>query len=316
MSERTRDNSPNGPNKAQPKAKHIDHLLQQTFKDDMPSDVEMAMKKQLDRFRHKMERASTRKTGSDRRIFRGIFNPGGIRWANFLFRKEGLVVVSLLMIVLGGFIQSSGLSNQLTENLSVLGTSVVVSNQINRSHSMECSIQMPRDSQEPLHYSIQWLSPSLSKIQVKESDNEPLKTLWLSEEDIIVADHVNGRMHKERRPAQFDDPMIQPIIRYLTPTGLAERMYGEWTLEQYHQQADCRQGIFKVSLPDESALLKVTVDFCTYLPVTIKKFLVSEEQKEGKEIMNVEFTWNVPLSPEHLIPNPIKENQKSLTDKK
>jgi hypothetical protein len=291
MSERTRDNSPNGPNKAQPKAKHIDHLLQQTFKDDMPSDVEMAMKKQLDRFRHKMERASTRKTGSDRRIFRGIFNPGGIRWANFLFRKEGLVVVSLLMIVLGGFIQSSGLSNQLTENLSVLGTSVVVSNQINRSHSMECSIQMPRDSQEPLHYSIQWLSPSLSKIQVKESDNEPLKTLWLSEEDIIVADHVNGRMHKER-------------------------MYGEWTLEQYHQQADCRQGIFKVSLPDESALLKVTVDFCTYLPVTIKKFLVSEEQKEGKEIMNVEFTWNVPLSPEHLIPNPIKENQKSLTDKK
>jgi hypothetical protein len=45
MSERTSENSPNGPNNARIKDPHIDQLLQQTFKDDIPSDVEMAMEK-------------------------------------------------------------------------------------------------------------------------------------------------------------------------------------------------------------------------------------------------------------------------------
>jgi hypothetical protein len=310
MSQRNRNNSPNGPDNGKAKDTHIDHLLKQTFKDDLPPDAENAMKKQLVRFRTKMDQADTDRTRAESKAFRGISYLRVIRWVHFLFKKEVFVVVSLLMIVLGGFIQSSGSSNKLAENLSVLGTSVVVSSQMSRSQSMECSIQMSRENEKPLKYSIQWLSPNLSKIQVEESDNTPLKTIWLSEEDIVIADHVNDTLRKERHLAHFSDPMLQPIVGYLAPKELVERMYGEWQLIQY-QKEEYGLGIFTVALPNERAILEVTVDLCTYLPVAIKKILSAEERDEETLVFEVRYTWNIRLSPELLSPQPIKESQKA-----
>jgi hypothetical protein len=311
MKKRSRVRSPNGPNNGQPKDTHIDNLLQQTLKDDLPLDAEIVMKKQLERFQTKMEQVETDSTRKDSKASRGIFHLRGVRWANFLLRKEVLVVVSLLMIVVGGFIHSSGSSNKLAENLSVLGTSVVVTSQMSQSQSMECSIQVYGENEKILGYSIQWVSPNLSKIQVADSDNTLLKTIWLSEKDIVITDHVSDTIRKERRPAQLSDPLIRPIIGYLAPTELAERMYGEWKLEQYQRHVECGQGIFKVALPNERAMLEVTVDLCTYLPITIKKFLVPKEHGKGKVIMDIKYTWNVPLSPEGFPPKPTKESQKA-----
>jgi hypothetical protein len=310
MSQRNRVNSPNGPDNGKTKDTHIDRLLQQTFKDDLPPDAENAMKRQLDRFRTKMEQAETDGIRAESKGSRGISYLKSIRWAHFLLKKEVFIVVSLLMIVLGGFIQSSGSSNKLAENLSVLGTSVVVSNQMSRSQSMECSILMSRENQKPLKCSIQWLAPNLSKIRVEESDNTPLKTIWLSEEDIVIVDHVVDTLHKERHLAQFSDPMIQPIVGYLAPKELVERMYGEWQLIQY-QKEECGMGIFTVALPNERAVLKVTVDLCTYLPVTIKKILSAEEHDEETLVFEIRYTWNIRLSPELLSLQPIKESQKA-----
>ena len=310
MSQQNRNDSPNKPENRKAKDTRIDHLLQQTFTDDLPPDAKNAMKRQLDRFRTKMDQAQTDRTRAESRPSRGISYLKGIRWIHFLLKKEVFVVVSLLMIVLGGFIQSSGSSNKLAENLSVLGTSVVVSNQMSRSQSMECSIQMTRENEKPLKYSIQWLSPNLSKIQVEESDNTPLKTIWLSEEDIVIVDHVADTLRKERHLAQFSDPMLQPIVGYLAPKELVERMYGEWQLIQY-QKEECGLGIFTVALPNERAILKVTVDLCTYLPVTIKKILSAEERDKETLVFEVRYTWNLPLSPELLSPQPIKESQKA-----
>ena len=308
MSQQNRNDSPNKPENRKAKDTRIDHLLQQTFTDDLPPDAKNAMKRQLDRFRTKMDQAQTDRTRAESRPSLGISYLKGIRWIHFLLKKEVFVVVSLLMIVLGGFIQSSGSSNKLTENLSVLGTSVVVSSQMSRSQSMECSIQMTRENEKPLKYSIQWLSPNLSKIQVEESDNTPLKTIWLSEEDIVIVDHVADTLHKERHLAQFSDPMLQSIVGFLAPKELVERMYGEWQLIQY-QKEECGLGLFMVALPDERAILEVTVDLCTYLPVTIKKILPAEERGEETLVFDVRYTWNIPLSPELLSPQPIKESQ-------
>lgn len=311
MKKRSKVRYPNEPKKVLPQDTQIDNLLQQILKDDLPLDAEIVMKKQLERFQTKMEQVETDSTREDSKASRGIFHLKGIRWANFLLKKEVLVVVSLLMIVLGGFIHSSGSSNMLAENISVLGTSVVVPSQIRRSHSMDCSIQVYGENEKPLKYSIQWVSPNLSKIQVADSDNTLLKTIWLSEEDIVSADHLSDTIRKERRPAQLSDPLIRPIIGYLAPTELAERMYGEWKLEKYLQQVECGQGVFQVALPNENAILELTVELCTYLPVTIKKLLVSKEHSEGIVIMDVRYTWNVPLSPENLPLKPIKESQKA-----
>jgi hypothetical protein len=290
---------------------HIDNLLQQTFKDDLPMETEDAMKTQLDRFQTKMEQVDRDKTRIESRAFRGVFPFKRIQWTHFLLKKEVFVVVSLLMIVLGGYIQSSGSSNKLLENLSIIGTSVVVSSQMSRAQSMECLIQLSREKEKPLKYSILWLSPNLLKIQVKDSDNTSLKTIWLSEGDIVIADFVNDMLYKKKHTAQFSDPVLQPILGYLVPTELAERMYGEWQLKQYQQQLECGRGIFTVGLPNERANLEVTVDLCTYLPVSIKKILPAEEHSEETLIFDVQYRWDVPLSPELMSPQWTKGDSKA-----
>lgn len=309
MSQRKKDRTQNRPEKEKTKGTHIDLLLQQTFKDDLPPDAEHAMKRRLDSFRRRMEKVETDHTHAGQKEHPGVSSLGVGRWVYFLLKKEVLVAVSVLMILLGGFIQSSGSPNKLTENMSVLGTSIVVSNQMSRSQSMTCSIQMSRENEKPLKYSIQWISPNLSKIQVTGPDNTLLKTIWLSEEDIIIADHTNDLLRKERRQTQLSDPLLRPIIGYLAPTELAERMYGEWQLERYQEQEECGQGIFKVALSNERAKLRVTVDLCTYLPVTIKKILPAEKPEEETLILDVRYTWDVLLSPELLLPPTTKERQ-------
>jgi hypothetical protein len=311
MKKGSRVPSPNRLIKGQAKDTHIDNLLQQTLRDDLPLDAEIVMKKQLERFQAKMEQVETDSTREDSKATKGISHLRGVRWINFLLRKEALVVVSLLMIVLGSFIHSSGSSNKLAENLSVLGTSVVVPSQMSRSHSMECSIQVYGKNEKQLKYSIQWISSNLSKIQVADSDNTLLETIWLSEEDIVIADHVSDTIRKEKRPAQLSNPLIRPIIGYLTPAELVERMFGEWKLEQYQQNVECRLGIFRVALPNERAILKLAVDLRTYLPVTIKKFLPAEELGEDTLILDLQYRWNIPLSRELVSPQLIKENQKA-----
>lgn len=308
MSERNTDPSLKGSNKGQSKDTDIDHLLRQTLKDDIPPDVRISMKAHLDKFRHKMEKGKIEKVRAGQKGFRGKVPFKDARWAHVLFKKEALVVVSLLMIVLGGFIQSSGSSNELTENLSAIGTSVVVLSEMSRSQSMECSIQMAGEDQEPLHYLIQWLPPNLLKIAVKGSENTLLKTLWFSADEITIADHVNDRVQKKRHLAQFDDPMIRPIVGFLTPAELLEQMYGEWKLLKTEQKGECNQGIYKVLLPNEMALLEVTVDQCTFVPVSIKKMLPAEEQGEMELILNVQYAWNIPLSMEDFLPRPINES--------
>jgi len=309
MSPKNKTGSPKTSDHKKREDANIDHLLKQTLKDDLPVDAEAVMKNQLEGFRLKLEEASGR-TWAGQKTFQAILNLMDVRWARILVKKEVVLVISLMMIVLGSFIHSSGSPNQLTENLSVLGTSVVVSNEMIRSQSMECSIQMYGDNQEPLHYAIQWLSPNLSKVHVEDSRNAPLKTIWISEEDIVIDDHITDRRFEKKISTQLDDPILKPIVGYLEPEELVERMYGEWKLLKYQKQKECAQGIFAIALSDERATLEVTLDLCTHLPVSIKKILHGEEFGEERVIFNVRYTWNIPISPQSLAPTQILENPK------
>lgn len=309
MSRRNRPDPSNGPDKKKPRDARIDHLLKRAFRDDLPPDAEKAMKRQLERFQTKMEQRKSHRIRAYNRVFRAISHLKDARWTHFLLRKEALIAASLLMVIWGAFIQSYGSTNRLAENLSVLGTSVVVASQTSRFHSMECAIQLYGESGRLFNYSILWLAPNMSKIQITRSDDTPLKTIWLSEEDIVIADHSKGTLHREKYSPQSSDRLLQPIVGFLSPQELAEQMYGDWTLKQYRREDECGEGIFTVALPNERAALEVTVDLCTYLPVTVRKIALSGTHREGKPIMNVHFRWGIPLSPEFLSPPAKKENQ-------
>jgi hypothetical protein len=296
--------------KGKPNDTPIENLLKKTFMDDLPPEVEKAMGEQLDDFRMKIEEEGSYKIRAGHRFFHKLSYLKEFQWIRLIFRKEVLVVASLLLIVLGGFLQSSGSSNRLAQNLSVLGTAVAVSNQVNQSQSMECLIQMSGEAGKPIYYSIHWLSPNLSKIHIKSLNNQPLKTIWLLEKEIVIANHVEDTLQKAKRLDQLIDPMLQPIFGYLAPKELTERMFGEWQLKQYEQQDENKWGTYTISLPGEKALLEATVDLYTYLPIRFKKILPEEDSSAVKVIMSAQYFWNVPISPELMSPQLTKKNPK------
>lgn len=309
MSKRNRADFSNKLNYEKPNGPPIDDLISQAFKDDLPADAENAMRRQLNEMRRKMEQLTKDKSRTDRMRILPFSQFRGTQWVQLLLKKEVLIAASLLMIVFGGFLQSSGYSNSLKKSLSILGTSVAVSSQINQVQSMVCSIQMPEETENPLSYSIQWLSPNLSRIKVSGPNHEPLKTIWISEDTIVIADHLQKTLRKEKIPLQHIDPMLQPIAGYLSPAGLTEQMTGAWQLKGYEQKDGCQWGTFTVSMPEENAILETTVDLCTYLPASIKKIHPSKESADGEVILTVHYSWNEPISSEVLCPNISKESQ-------
>jgi len=282
----------------------IDDLLKQTLKDDLPLELESRMKKQLTLFREKMEQPQQQRreetTGAMRRLFQGE----GLKWMKCVFKKQFLAPASIIMVVLGTVLQISGPRSVLAESISLLKTSVIVSDRVSHAGSMECSMQMPAENGQHLKYFIQWLSPNLTRVQVKKQNQDTIKTMWISEEEITIADHVTNTLRKVERINQIDDPDFKQALGLLSPLDLVERMDGKWRLKQYEQHGDCEWGIFTVAIPEEKTFLELTVDLCTFLPTNFKKFLEDpkKESGEGKILMNVNFKWNTSIPPQLMLP--------------
>lgn len=289
----------------------IDDLLKETLKDDLPPESENRMKKQLALFRKKVEQPEVRHERETGGFLDRLFQGGGIQRVQWVFIRSVLACVSITMVVLGGVLQISGSHNSLTENISTLGTSISVSDQLNHTRSMECSVLVPVENDDPLKYSIQWLSPNKTRVQIIKQDKTIIKTIWLSEEEITIADHIKNTLHKGKNIEHMNDSHILPVKGFLSPFDLVERMGGNWLLKQYTKEGECEWGTFTVSMPEEKALLEMTVDLCTYLPVSIKKFLPdpSQEGREGKILMTIHFRWNTPIPSQLTFPKGSKESQ-------
>lgn len=280
----------------------IDDLLKQTLKDDLPPELESRMKKQLILFREKMERSEQQRRKETNGILWRLFHGEGLKWMRWMLKKQVLAPASIIMVVLGAVLQITGPSSVLAESISLLKTSVIVSDRVSHAESMECSMQIPGENEKDLNYSIQWLSPNLTRVQVKNQNI--IKTIWISEEQITIADHATNILRKVEKVGQIDDPEFQHALDLLSPHALVEQMEGKWRLKQYVQHGDCESGTFTVAIPEEKTLLELTVDLCTFLPTNFKKFLADpkKESGEGKILMNVNFKWNTPIPPKLMLP--------------
>jgi hypothetical protein len=284
----------------------IDELLQQSLKDDLPPEVEKSMKTQLIQLRKKMELQEQKPTPGLIKYLNKLFRVERQPWIHWMLKKGVLAAASLAMIVLGSMLHMSGSQNVLAKKISLLGTSVLVSGQVSRVESMECAVKALKDDDKSLTYSIQWVSPNLTKVQIKSSDDAVIviKTLWLSEEEILIKDHIEGTINREKNIAQISDPHFHAVLGLLSPPDLVERMYGQWQLKQYEKHGDCEWGIFTITLPEESTLLEISVDLCTYFPVNMEKFILdpSKENKKGKLLLNIHFKWNTAISLQEISP--------------
>jgi len=282
----------------------IDDLLKQTLKDDLPPQLESRMKKQLELFRKKMEQPQRQRREETNGALRRLFQGEGLKWIKWLFKKQVLAPASIIMVVLGAVLQITGPRSVLAESISLLKTSVIVSDRVSHAGSMDCSMQVPIENEKHFKYSIQWLSPNLTRVQLIKQNQDIIKTMWVSEEEITIADHATNRLRKVKKLEQIDDPEFQHALDLLSPHALVEQMEGKWRLKQYAQLGDCEWGIFTVAVPEEKTFLELTVDLCTFLPTNFKKFLEDPkiESGEGKILINVDFKWNKSIPPQLMLP--------------
>ena len=282
----------------------IDDLLKQTLKDDLPPELESRMKKQLKLFREKMEQSDQQRREETNGALRRLFHGEGLKWMQWMFKKQVLAPASIIMVVLGAVLQITGPSSILAESISLLKTSVIVSDRVSHAESMECSMQVLAENEQQLKYSIQWLSPNLTRVQLIKQNQDIIKTMWISEEEITIADHATNILRKVEKVEQIDDQEFQHALDLLSPLALVEQMAGKWRLKQYEQQGDCEWSTFTVAVPEEKTFLELTVDLCTFLPTNFKKFLEDpkKESGEGKILMDVNFKWNTSILPQLMLP--------------
>jgi hypothetical protein len=281
----------------------IDDLLRQTLKDDLTSELESRMKKQLILFREKMEQSGRVRRKETNRALWGLIHGEGLKGMKWMFKKQVLASASIIMVVLGAVLQITGPRSVLAESISLLKTSVLVSDEMSRAVSMEYSMQVPAENGQSFEYYIQWISSNLTRVQIKKPNQNIVKTMWISEEEITIVDHAANIMRKVKKIKQINDPQFQPVMGLLSPVDVMERMDGKWQLKQYTQRGDCEMGTFTIAIPEEKTFMEFTIDLCTFLPTNFKKFLAypTEEKGDGKILMNVNFKWNTPISPQLML---------------
>ncbi len=174
----------------------INDLLKQTLKDDLPPEIESSMKKQLILFQKKLELHEQIRSEETSRAQRRLFQRGGLKWMKWALKKQVLAPASIIMIVLGAVLQITEPSSVLAESISLLKTSVIASDRVSHAESMECSIQVLAENEQSFNYFIQWLSTNLTRVQVINQNQDIIKTMWISEEEITIADHATNILRK------------------------------------------------------------------------------------------------------------------------
>jgi hypothetical protein len=246
----------------------VDGLLKGAFKDDLPMQTEIAMKRRLDIFREKLEELETQR----RRIpLKKNFLTG------VLFNRGTLAFASLLMLVIGSLLQTTGPGNLLADSISARNTAFHIFNRVRSIDSMKCIIEMFIDGEKRMTYLIEWLPGNRYRAKAVPPGRSGDDIPWLNEDECK------------------DNYLFDRVRSFLSPADLGELLDGKWTLNRYKRVGECEYGIFTVSDLQRGCQSEVTADLCTWLPVTME--IPSDRVK-----LEVRFMWNAPPTSPLFVP--------------
>ena len=282
----------------------IDKFLKKALKDDLPPEAEIKMKRQLTLFQEKMEGKRPQCETETISFLWRLLSGQRIEWGQYMLKRGVVALASIIVVVLGIHMQTTGAQGGLSESLTALGTSASVFNQVRHVESMECLINIYDKNKETLKYSIQWLSPNKTRAHLEKPGGIPLKTMWIKDQEITIVDHMNNTIRKVENMEKIKDSPFQPILGFLSPSILEERFQGQWIFKQFKQQEDHESGIFDVINLEERTRMEITINTSTHLPVTIKKLVPdpTRARGEGAVFMNVSFKWNTPIPLDSMAP--------------
>jgi hypothetical protein len=288
--------------------KKIDKFLKKALKDDLPPEVERKMKRQLTEFRERIEtKRAHRETETASFLWR-LLSGQRVEWGQYMLKRGVVALASIIVVVLGIHMQTTGAQGGLAESLTALGTSASVFSQVRGVESMECLINIHDKNKETLQYSIQWLPPNKTRARLEKPGEIPFQTMWIKDQEIAIVDHANGTIRNIENMEKIKDSPFQPILDFLSPSLVEEKLQGQWILKQFKQQEDHEWGIFDVINLEERTRMEVTINMSTHLPVTLKKIVLdpSRARGEGAIFINVSFKWNTPIPLDLMVPK-IKE---------
>lgn len=271
----------------------IDHLLKQTLEDDLPPEVEDRLYIQLRRFQEHADKQQS-----------GFIN---LKWglSQQLIKSAALVfafVVFVILLATAGFVPLTGSRNLLADSLSTFTTSINVFEQISRSKSMDCSVETTTAKGDRLNYSIKW-TPGSTRVHVCRPDNFIIKTLEIIDDRVTIIDHADNSLHYAKNLEQVDDPLFQPVMDFISPADLQERIQMKWKSGIYWKRGDCDEGIFTVLNSREKADMEIMVDMCTFLPIKMTTYrpFPTPAGEGGEMVIKVQFAWETPPTPPRII---------------
>jgi len=282
----------------------IDKFLKKALKDDLPPEVERKMKSQLTLFRERMEGKRPLSEIETSSFLWRLLSGQRVEWGQHMLKRGAVALASIVVVVLGIHMQTTGAQGGLAESLTALGTSASVFNQVLGVESMECFINLYDKNRETLKYSIQWLSPNKTRAHLERSGGIPFKTMWIKDQEITIVNHMNNTIRTAANMETIKNSQFQPISAFLSPSLLEERLQGQWVLKQFKQQEDHEWGIFDVINLEERTRMEVTINMSTNLPVTIKRLVPDPTRTRGKGdiFINISFKWNAPIPLDSMVP--------------
>ena len=236
-----------------------DEVLRSILTDDLPPEAERAMKERLLRFREEL----------------GQTRVGPTAWLQlrWVFFREALARAAVLMISVGGFLHVAGPRSAMADTFSFLHSSVTVSEQIVRATSMECRARVRGEDGRSLNYTIRWIGPDRSRVEVRDGTTAV-------------------RTYSSTREIKVADPLLEPVLDFLTPVALSDAIYEKWQPKRFGKRIGGKTTTLVYVNGRGETLLEMDVDLTTYLPRRINKGAVEAQ-----------FNWNDAVSPELLVPN-------------
>jgi len=213
----------------------LKELLRKTLADDLPPDVAAGMRERLDRFRELTQKKET-----------PSFVP------LFLLRRTAWAALSVLMLVSGGLLQGLGSRSPLTDRLSAIGTSEIVSRRLTTVDSMSCSARVSKSDGTFLLYKIVWRQDRGTIVDVEGPNGTPLGKF-----------EVGGS-------SRSLDPLLRNVVPLLDPSALGGLLSGEWRVVRVSREAGCDIGTYATLGADGRTAVEFTIDTCKDLPTRIR----------------------------------------------
>ncbi len=275
----------------------VDNLLKEVLKDDLPSEIEFKMRRQLSGFKFGLQASGKLRGAKSLVLWKCL--PTLAQWLvrHPLLQKQALAYLSAIMLAAGLVIHLGGYQSALADSISLLRISMSLSQHIRMAGSMDCAVKVPVNGGEAIYYQILWRRDAGSLRDFK-APPDSREIVWIIQGKITGVDPATVSRGQTAGP---NSAMPDFVSAFLSPAELARKMSESWQL----QPADSQHAPGRLVFVDrqDRTVIELCFDRRSNLPVSLTwKF--PNVSGTGGPALTAEFSWNQPMAPGEKVSRP------------